>query len=376
MEWTSRKRIEAAFRHQEPDRTPIFEYVLLGARAEDILGRSFEDYTGDMEGWLKTAEIKGFEETLRIYAEDRVELACLLGHDMLYVCPNPIPGSPYVYDPLLTLEDQFTLKDYSDPAEKIRKRNKYVEDELTNPLPEDSYLIYRYLIEEMKKRDVDLPIFAPAYFHGIWNDIDLMQTLLLDPDAARVHFSLATRRALAIIDNYHDIGIDIIGIGGDFAGHTLLISPELYRTFIVPEVRYLAEYIRGLKLFSVNATDGNLWPVIDDFLIGCDVDGYMEIDYGAGMDMSKLKKQFGEKITFMGNMDCGNILSFSKVDEISRITHEILDAGSGNGGHIFSASNAITPSIPLVNYLSMVNAYRDHFSLAPFRQKGQIRRTG
>ena len=70
------------------------------------------------------------------------------------------------------------------------------------------------------------------YFHGIWNDIDLMQVLLLDPEVAHTHFSLATRRALSIIDDYHTLGIEMIGIGGDFAGNTLLISPQLYKTFI------------------------------------------------------------------------------------------------------------------------------------------------
>lgn len=29
MEWNSLRRIKSAFKHQEPDRTPIFEYALL-----------------------------------------------------------------------------------------------------------------------------------------------------------------------------------------------------------------------------------------------------------------------------------------------------------------------------------------------------------
>ena len=83
------------------------------------------------------------------------------------------------------------------------------------------------------------------------------------------------------------------------------------------------------------------------------------------MDMAKLKFRFGDRITFLGNMDYGNILSFSGPEEISRMTREVLDAGMGRGGHIFSAPNAIMPSIPIENYLAMVNAYRDYFSLDP-----------
>jgi uroporphyrinogen-III decarboxylase len=105
--------------------------------------------------------------------------------------------------------------------------------------------------------------------------------------------------------------------------------------------------------------------VIDDFLIGCGVDAYLEIDMGAGMDLGRLRAAHGATITFLGNMDCGRVLSFFTPEEIARVTAEILDAGGSAGGHIFTTSNAITASVPPRNYLAMVNAYRDRFGLAP-----------
>ena len=41
----------------------------------------------------------------------------------------------------------------------------------------------------------------------------------------------------------------------------------------------------------------------------------------------------------------------------------VLEAGTGSGGHILCASNAITASVPLGNYVAAVNAYRDFFAL-------------
>ena len=142
-----------------------------------------------------------------------------------------------------------------------------------------------------------------------------------------------------------------------------LISPELYRKFIVPEVRIVADYVRAKGGYSVNATDGNIWSIMDDFASGCAVDAYMEIDYSAGMRIGDLKQKYGSTLTLMGNMDCGNILTFSSEAEIAEITHSILDEGWGDGGHIFTASNAITASVPINNYMAMVNAYKDHFAL-------------
>jgi uroporphyrinogen decarboxylase len=161
------------------------------------------------------------------------------------------------------------------------------------------------------------------------------------------------------------IGIDMVGIGGDFAGKRLLISPDSYREFIVPEVRKCAERLREASIYSVNATDGDIWPVIDDFLVGCRVDAYLEIDMSAGMDLEALKTRFGDRILLFGNMDCGNSLSFETPEGIRKLTFEILEAGWGGGGHIFTASNAITESVPPANYLAMVNAYREYFRLPP-----------
>jgi len=256
-----------------------------------------------------------------------------------------------------------------DPVERVRQRT---EAGLQAPLhvPEETLLVYVLLKEEMRQRDLDLPILAPAYGHGIWTDTDLMQAMLLEPEVAHAHFRLATQRCLAAIEAYLKVGVDQLGVGGDFAGNRPMISPQAYREFIMPEVRVLSRRIHQAGKWAINASDGNLWSVIDDFLLGCEVDGYLEIDSHAGMDLRRLKEAYGDRITLYGNMDCGTILTFATPEEIRRATHECLDAGWGSGGHLFSASNAITASVPLPNYLAMVNAYREYFGLAPLRLAG------
>jgi len=180
---------------------------------------------------------------------------------------------------------------------------------------------------------------------------------------AHEHFALATRRALALIEIYVSLDIEQIGVGGDFAGNVLLISPQAYREFIVPEVRTLSQVIHTAGCWAVNASDGNLWPVIEDFLFGCEVDAYLEIDLHAGMELCKLKRLYGDRVTLYGNLDCGNTLSFGTPEEVRQHTLDCLEAGMGNGGHILCASNAITASIPLENYLAVVRTYKERFGL-------------
>lgn len=353
MTMTSRERVEAALRHDEPDRTPVFEYVLLSPLADRLLGRR---YAADPANWSAALGGMGWEAAVRQNALDRLDLAERLGHDMMYVTPNPLPPAPPGGPARPAPEPP------EDPVERVRRRNEAAAQ--ATPRPHDDALrVYEVLKAEMARRGTDLPILAPAWSHGVWTDVALMQTMVLAPEVAHGHFAQATRRSLAAADAYIARGIDQVGVGGDFAGNRPLISPDAYRTFIVPEIRKVTRRIHAAGRWAVNASDGDLWSVIDDFLIGCEVDGYAEIDFHAGMDLARLKAAYGDRITLYGNLDCGNVLSFGSTDDVRRHTLECLEAGLGGGGHILCVSNAITASVPLGNYVAVVAAYRERFGL-------------
>jgi hypothetical protein len=362
---TARERVCAAFSHREPDRTPVFEYVLLPPIAETVLGHRYVDYGGSWADWYKYAdEIGSYDRALGLYAADRAELAARLEHDMLYVPTSPpeksadnVPSDDGPWDP-------------EDPVDMVRRGIRLMKRELENPVPQGRDRVFHYVRDELSKRGLDLPIYASAVRHGIWTNTDLMQTMVIDPDTAHEHFRLCTVSAIQWADVLINAGVEIIGVGGDFAGNRPLISPSMYRQFIMPELKKVTDHIRAAGAYSVNASDGNLWDVLDEFLLGAGVDGYGEIDAGAGMDMAKLKKAFGDSITFLGNIDCGNLLSFAAPEDIRKVTIRCLEDGAGNGGHIFTASNAITESVPLKNYLAMAGAYREYFGLPDLKIPG------
>ena len=347
-----RERVEAALDHREPDHTPIFEYVLLSPLADQFLGRP---YAVDA-GWEPLLQELGWERAVRQRAIDQLDLAVLLGHDLLYVVPNPPPTTP--------MNHAVGSDTCLDPVEVLQQRNDRTAQ--SPPPGDDTFLVYAALNEEMTRRDLDLPILAPAYGHGVWTDTDLMQAMVLAPDVAATHFHLATRRCLSRIDRFLALGVDLYGVGGDFAGQRPMISPAMYRQFIMPEIRQLSRHIHAAGGRAVNASDGDLWPVIDDFLLGCEVDAYLEIDLHAGMDLRRLKRAYGDRITFFGNLDCGNTLSFATPEVVTQHVTDCLRAGAGSGGHILCASNAITASVPLHNYLALIAAHRSFFGLPAF----------
>ncbi len=78
----------AALNHHQPDRTPIFEYVLLSPLADIFLGHP---YAGDPANWEAYEQSLGWEGAVQQDAGDRLALARLLDHDLLYAIPHPPP---------------------------------------------------------------------------------------------------------------------------------------------------------------------------------------------------------------------------------------------------------------------------------------------
>ncbi|HCS73282.1 MAG TPA: hypothetical protein DIW17_05330, partial [Clostridiales bacterium] len=60
-----------------------------------------------------------------------------------------------------------------DPVEAVRLRNRSHQTLVREQLDDQRYLGYVYIREEMENRGIDLPIYAPAFTHGVWSDTDL-----------------------------------------------------------------------------------------------------------------------------------------------------------------------------------------------------------
>lgn len=346
----SLERVSAAFEHHRPDRTPAFEYVMHSPCADYYLGRPL--VSGPFR-WAQAVKDLGWQAAVRQAAVDHVDLALALEHDIIYAVPCP----PYPRDdwhpapPLMGAE----------PEDRLEERVLRTEAKPPMMIPQHSMMIFEHIAAELARRDSTIVMKAPTYSHGVWDDVDLMQTMLIEPEIAHAHFAQCTRQTLALVEYYRQVGVKIIGVGGDFAGNRPLISPKAYRDFIVPGVRESAQAVRAAGCWSVNASDGNLWSVIDDFLVECEVDGYIEIDLHAGMSLDKLRAQYGKTHTFLGNLDCGNTLCFGTPDMVYDHVTECLtlgadEANGGAGGHILTASNAITAAVPIANYEALRRA--------------------
>jgi len=152
------------------------------------------------------------------------------------------------------------------------------------------------------------------------------------------------------------LGAEIAFSADDFAGNQgLLMSPSQFKSIIYPSLKWLYKKWHEYGLYVIKHSDGNLYPIID-LLIDAGIDCLHPIDPIAGMDLEKVKKDYGRKICIIGNVNCaGSLVYGSREDVINEVKNCIKVAGPG-GGYILSSSNSIPKSVKVENYLAMVEA--------------------
>ncbi|MBM3335501.1 hypothetical protein FJY63_12645 [Candidatus Sumerlaeota bacterium] len=204
-----------------------------------------------------------------------------------------------------------------------------------------------------------------------WHDaIDLlgMETLCLkmyhEPeivDAVMKHlvdyYATVSQR---IFDEAGDV-IDIFFIGNDFGSQTgPLVSEELFRRFILPHLRRLICIGHDYGLKVMLHCCGGFAPLIPA-MIEAELDGLHAIQPSCrGMDLAKLKSQFGKKILFNGAIDSHHVLIKSTPESVREATREVLSIMKPGGGYVAGASHdSILEETPVENVVAMFDAIQE-----------------
>lgn len=107
--------------------------------------------------------------------------------------------------------------------------------------------------------------------------------------------------------------ISIVRLGDDLGmQNTTRISPEMYRKYVKPRQKKLFSFIKKLskkQIYIFLHSCGSVYEIIPDFIeIGVDILNPVQIA-AANMDSKKLKKEFGDALTFWGGgVDTQHIL--------------------------------------------------------------------
>ena len=79
------------------------------------------------------------------------------------------------------------------------------------------------------------------------------------------------------------------------------------------------------------------------------------------MDLKRLKRRYGDRICFVGNLDIRWTFTRGTPEDCRREMIECIEAGWGRGGHIICTSNLVHKDVKPENYLAAIDAYHEYF---------------
>jgi len=152
--------------------------------------------------------------------------------------------------------------------------------------------------------------------------------------------------------------LDGMVIWGDVAyKQGLFFSPVYWRKYFKPGVKAIVDECHAQGLPVIYHGCGNVLSIFEDFTeLG--VDAYNPLEAKAGMDVVDLRRRYGHRIAFCGNMDVALWAQGSRA-ELKRAVLTKLNAAKG-GGYIFQSDHSVPSNVSGQKYeyvLSLVREY-------------------
>jgi len=140
-----------------------------------------------------------------------------------------------------------------------------------------------------------------------------------------------------------DGALDGMVIWGDVAYKKgTLFSPDYWRKWFKPGVKAIVEVCHSHGLPVIYHGCGNVNRIFEDF-IETGIDAYNPLEAKAGLDVVDLRRRFGHRIGFCGNMD---VLEWARSshEELKGTVLRKLNAAKG-GGYIFQSDHSVPDDI-------------------------------
>jgi uroporphyrinogen decarboxylase len=157
---------------------------------------------------------------------------------------------------------------------------------------------------------------------------------------------------LDMVYTYDDVGIQ----------NGLLMSPRMWRKYILPRHQRLNAAIRAARypVKIMYHSCGAVFPLIGAFVdeMGIDVLNPLQ-PRAAGMDMARIKAEFGDRLTFHGGIDIQQTLPHGTPDEVQSEVRDRCQVLGRGGGYICTSAHYIQADTPLENIIAMYTTRRE-----------------
>jgi uroporphyrinogen decarboxylase len=365
---TSRERLRASLRHEEPDRVPI-----------DWGGGT----TGiEIEAYDRLKALLGFDgPPTRTFVRDHVEIdepiLQRFGIDTRYLRVGPPSGYRLQLDadnsyldiwgtrwrkPPSSLYYDMVEFPIAEPTREALRRYRWPDPRdpgRTAGLRERA----RFLAGETEF-GVVLDVTGFGVFEQGWalrGFENFLADLLAEPEFAEALIQGVADYQVALYEHVlAEVGpyLDVVMVAEDLGTQTgPMVSPAVYRRLIKPAQKRVWQSIKrqtraSLFLHSCGAIRAFIPDLIE---IGVDILNPVQVA-ATGMDPGTLKAEFGKDLVFWGGgCDTQTVLTFGTPDDVEAEVRRRISALAPGGGFVFNQVHNVQPQVPAENIVRMLD---------------------
>jgi len=398
-----KERIRTALSHSEPDRVPVWELGFHNAVARQIMGREILHTVGGGATTLAVLQANAQgrasrQATIARVVHDTMTFTAHMGYDMVRVRPTdfltPFAFGSGNWSPNVLLD--VTIEQVADDAWRISHRAgfwslyRYNAETETLADADDSIKqggieVLRRYVEVLEQRRIDLtlspiqdalngirqavehPAASEIFVLG-WGDVCypgaaahvavFLEAMVLAPDLVRRYMEVTTEGIVALVRAQAELGVDGITGGNDWAFKTgPMFSVRHLRQFVAPYLKRIVDEAHRCGLPYIKHGDGDLRTHLPVLIEEVGIDGLHAIEPDANMDIVALKRQYGDRVALLGNLDC-DLLARGTPQQIEAQVRHLMREVAPGGGYVFSTSNSVLMDVPIENLRAMLDAAR------------------
>jgi uroporphyrinogen decarboxylase len=208
--------------------------------------------------------------------------------------------------------------------------------------------------------------FTVAVFGaGIWERAwalrgfaELLLDVAAEPDFAEELIEQVTEHQMQIVERLLALPFDGILFMDDW-GHQrgLLLGARRWRKLLKPRWARAYAQVHQAGKYVLHHCCGSIAEIMDDLIeIGVDVLESVQPE-AEGMNPYKLKRRFGQGITFWGGLGSQSLIPFGRPEEIRAEVERLCREMGRGGGYILSPAKPLQPETPVENAAAVVEAF-------------------
>lgn len=157
-------------------------------------------------------------------------------------------------------------------------------------------------------------------------------------ELVKKHLSARTDWFIAMAKYAEELGVDFILMGDDVAyKERTFISPDEFGELVIPEYGRICE---SVDIPVIWHSDGYITPLLNG-AVEAGFAGVHALEPAAGVDLGQVKRDYGDKLVLMGNVDVGMVLCRDDLQGVRKEVDRCMAQAKEGGGYMLSDSNSI-----------------------------------